>query len=108
MAIVSITEPKEENPMKKLAALLLSMLMLAAIIPAMAETADDMIIVYAKVPADWTFPCVWAWASDGTNAFASWPGDMMEPDAKNDGWYYCSFLRHKGNPSDHVPCGFSF
>lgn len=74
--------------MKKLIALLLSMLMLAAMIPAMAETADDMIIVYAKVPADWTFPCVWAWASDGTNAFASWPGDMMEPDAKNDGWYY--------------------
>lgn len=74
--------------MKKLVALILSILMLTAMLPAIAETADDMIIVYAKVPADWSFPCVWAWASDGTNAFAAWPGDMMEPDAANEGWYY--------------------
>ncbi|MBQ8160550.1 MAG: starch-binding protein [Clostridia bacterium] len=75
--------------MKKLLALLLSILMLVSVGMSHAEESNnDMIIVYAKLPADWSFPCVWSWASDGTNAFAVWPGDMMEPDAKNEGWYY--------------------
>ena len=72
--------------MKKLIALLLCLMMLP-ILPAMAEEAE-MLVVYAKVPADWTWPCVWAWSSDGTNAFAAWPGDQMEPDPANEGWYY--------------------
>ena len=72
--------------MKKLVALLLCLMMLP-ILPAVAETAE-MLVVYASVPADWSWPCVWAWSSDGTNAFASWPGDLMEPDPANEGWYY--------------------
>ncbi|NLV58510.1 MAG: starch-binding protein [Clostridiales bacterium] len=72
--------------MKILVAIVLCLMMLP-MLPAMAEDAE-MIIVYASVPADWSWPCIWAWSSDGTNAFASWPGDMMEPDAANEGWYY--------------------
>lgn len=73
--------------MKKLIALLLMILMLLPVMPAMAE-GTDMLVVYASVPADWTNPCVWAWNAEGLNAFAAWPGDMMEPDAANEGWYY--------------------
>ena len=30
-------------------------------------------------PAVWDSPCLWAWsAPDGTNAFASWPGEALE------------------------------
>lgn len=72
--------------MKKLLALLLCLMMLP-MLPAMAEETE-MLVVYAQVPAGWTWPCVWAWSSDGTNAFAAWPGDQMEPDPANEGWYY--------------------
>ena len=72
--------------MKKLVALLIC-LMLLPLLPAMAEEAD-MLAVYASVPADWSWPCVWAWNADGENAFAAWPGEMMEPDPANEGWYY--------------------
>lgn len=41
-----------------------------------------------QVPEDWENPCVWAWDSDGNNAFTAWPGEEMEADAANDGWYY--------------------
>ena len=48
------------------------------------KVADD-ITVYAQVPDDWSGPCCWAWsAPDGTNAFASWPG---EPFAQDGEWY---------------------
>ena len=46
-------------------------------------------IVYAKLPSDWSDPHLWAWADDGTNAFDAWPGGEMEADSNNDGWYYC-------------------
>lgn len=72
--------------MKKLFALLLC-LMLLPILPAMAETTD-MLVVYASVPDDWSWPCVWAWNAEGANAFAAWPGEQMEPDPANKGWYY--------------------
>lgn len=72
--------------MKKLVALLLVLLMLP-LLPALAEE-EERIVVYASVPADWAYPCVWAWNADGENAFASWPGEQMEPDAANEGWYY--------------------
>ena len=43
------------------------------------------ITVYAKVPADWSAPCCWAWsAPDGTNAFTSWPGEAL---TQNGDWY---------------------
>ena len=72
--------------MKRLVALFLC-LMVLPLLPAMAEEAD-MLVVYAQVPDDWSWPCVWAWSADGTNAFASWPGDQMELDPANNGWYY--------------------
>ena len=32
-----------------------------------------------SAPSDWESPCLWAWsAPDGTNAFASWPGEALE------------------------------
>ena len=43
-----------------------------------APKAED-ITVYAVVPEDWAEPCLWAWSHpDGTNAFASWPGEAFE------------------------------
>jgi len=43
------------------------------------------ITVRTKVPADWKEPCLWAWLDpDGTNAFASWPG---EPFTLKGDWY---------------------
>ena len=51
--------------------------------PATAGVED--VTVHAKVPADWANPGAWAWsAPDGTNAFASWPG---EPMTANGDWY---------------------
>lgn len=52
------------------------------------EEKSENIIVYAKVPNSWTYPSIWAWDDDGVSAFPSWPGDMMEIDASNPGWYY--------------------
>ena len=72
--------------MKKWIALLLCVLLLPVV--SLAEDAPEMIAIHAQVPADWAFPCVWAWNEAGENAFAAWPGDMMEPDAANEGWYY--------------------
>ena len=46
------------------------------------------ITVRARVPADWSDPCLWAWLHpEGTNAFLSWPG---EPFARNGDWYEIS------------------
>ena len=37
------------------------------------------ITVHVITPSDWDAPCLWAWsAPDGTNAFASWPGEALE------------------------------
>lgn len=44
--------------------------------PDAVEVPD--INVYVKAPADWENVCMWAWsAPDGTNAFASWPGEAL-------------------------------
>lgn len=53
-----------------------------------AVSAPD-INVNIKAPADWETPCLWAWsAPDGTNVFASWPGEpFVEGD---DGWFTLS------------------
>ena len=45
-----------------------------------------MIPVVVQVPEGWGTPNLWAWADDGTNAFAAWPGEEM--DALAEGWYY--------------------
>lgn len=43
------------------------------------------ITVRVMAPSDWTAPNLWAWsAPDGTNAFASWPGEALEED--ENGW----------------------
>ena len=68
-------------------------LLVIGILPmtANAETTQDTETknaLYVQVPEDWTNPCVWAWDSDGNNAFAAWPGEEMEADAENAGWYY--------------------
>ena len=50
--------------------------------PSKAEVANVTIHVIA--PDDWENPCLWAWsAPDGTNVFASWPGENFE---EADGW----------------------
>lgn len=42
------------------------------------------VTVHVKTPSDWENPNLWAWsAQDGTNAFASWPGEALE---ENNGW----------------------
>ncbi|MCR4999975.1 MAG: starch-binding protein [Lachnospiraceae bacterium] len=80
--------------MKKLWKLVSSMLMMAMVVALMipktvlAADAKDMRLVYAQVPSDWANPCVWAWNEDGDSAYAAWPGEAMDADANNDGWYY--------------------
>jgi len=52
------------------------------------DKRPDQIIVYAQVPEEWKFPCLWAWSKDGQNAFENWPGNQMIKDDNNPGWYY--------------------
>ena len=75
--------------MKKFTAMLLCLLLIACLsTAALADSAEaEMVPVLAQVPADWAGPCCWAWADDGTNAFAAWPGGAMEP-LGDSGWYY--------------------
>lgn len=72
---------------------LMMLLLVIGILPmtANAETTqntEERNALYVQVPEDWENPCVWAWDSDGNNAFTAWPGEEMEADAANDGWYY--------------------
>ena len=72
---------------------LMMLLLVIGILPmtANAETTqniEERNALYVQVPEDWENPCVWAWDSDGNNAFTAWPGEEMETDAANDGWYY--------------------
>ena len=74
--------------MKKKFALLLSAMLCLFCLPsaAFAAEADEMVPVVVKTPEGWEAPCLWAWADDGTNAFAAWPGEQLEP--LDGGWYY--------------------
>lgn len=74
--------------MKKTIAILLAVMLCAFCLPlaAFAAEADEMIPVVVQVPESWEAPFLWAWADDGTNAFAAWPGEEMEN--LGDGWYY--------------------
>lgn len=76
--------------MKKMFAVLLSVMLLLGMLSMTAfadESADEtMIPVVVQVPESWGVPNLWAWADDGTNAFAAWPGEEM--DALAEGWYY--------------------
>ena len=74
--------------MKKAIAILVSVLLMMSVLSltAFAAEDDEMVPVVVQVPEGWDAPHVWAWADDGTNAFAAWPGEEMEPLAE--GWYY--------------------
>lgn len=74
--------------MKKKFALLLSVMLCLLCLPtaSFAAGTDGMVPVVVKTPEGWEAPCLWAWADDGTNAFAAWPGEELE--ALEGGWYY--------------------
>ena len=85
--------------LKRIGTFFTMLLMLTALwsMTAMAATDTDRNAFYVQVPADWENPCVWAWDSDGNNAFEAWPGEEMEADPENEGWYYIwlpSFANH--------------
>lgn len=66
--------------------LLFAMLMPVSVFA--TESSDkDMRLVYANVPSDWENPCVWAWNEAGDSAYVAWPGEAMDADAANEGWY---------------------
>ena len=70
--------------MKKLFALLLVCACLLSLGTAALAEGEEMVPVCVSVPETWEAPCLWAWADDGTNAFAAWPGEAM---TETDGWY---------------------
>ena len=74
--------------MKKTIAALIAVMLMVSCLSLTAYAAEDaeMVPVVVKVPEGWDAPHVWAWADDGTNAFAAWPGEEME--ALAEGWYY--------------------
>ncbi len=76
--------------MKKTFAILLAVMLCVSCLSLTAFAAESdaqgMVPVVVQVPEGWEAPCLWAWADDGTNAFASWPGEEMEK--LESGWYY--------------------
>ena len=74
--------------MKKAISIVISVLLMMSALSLAAFAAEDdgMVPVVVKVPEGWDAPHAWAWADDGTNAFAAWPGEELEPLAE--GWYY--------------------
>lgn len=74
--------------MKKTIAILAVLVLLLAAFPVTATAAEatEMIPVVVSIPEGWNSPNLWAWADDGTNAFAAWPGEALEELAE--GWYY--------------------
>ena len=74
--------------MKKTIAILIAVLLMVSCLSLTAFAAEDseMVPVVVKVPEGWDAPNLWAWADDGTNAFAAWPGEPLEELAE--GWYY--------------------
>lgn len=74
--------------MKKAIAVLIAVMLMLSVLSLTAFAAEDneMVPVVVSVPEGWDAPNLWAWADDGTNAFAAWPGEELEPLAE--GWYY--------------------
>ena len=74
--------------MKKTIAILIAAMLMVSCLSLTAFAAEDseMVPVVVKVPEGWDAPNLWAWADDGTNAFAAWPGEPLEELAE--GWYY--------------------
>ena len=43
------------------------------------------VTIHVMAPSDWATPCLWAWsAPDGTNVYATWPGEALEEG--DNGW----------------------
>lgn len=74
--------------MKRSIAVILTLILCISCLSLVSFAAEDgeMIPVVVKTPEDWGTPNLWAWADDGTNAFAAWPGEALKPLAE--GWYY--------------------
>ena len=74
--------------MKKTIAILIAAILMVSCLSLTAFAAEDseMVPVVVKVPEGWDAPNLWAWADDGTNAFAAWPGESLEELAE--GWFY--------------------
>jgi hypothetical protein len=74
--------------MKKIIATFISVMLMVSCwsLTAFADEDAKMVPVVVKVPESWGTPNLWAWADNGTNAFAAWPGEEMETLAE--GWYY--------------------
>lgn len=65
--------------MKKLFALLIAAACLFSLGTAALAEGEEMVPVCVSVPEGWEAPCLWAWADDGTNAFAAWPARRPTP-----------------------------
>lgn len=74
--------------MKKLFAIIVALVCLFSLGTAALAEGEEMVPVCISVPEGWEAPCLWAWADDGTNAFAAWPGEEADP-LGDTGWYYC-------------------
>lgn len=75
---------------KKMISLLVVCMLVVAVFPFTTfASKEERVLVYVNVPKDWEAPSVWAFNEDGTNAFDSWPGEELEADSANEGWYYC-------------------
>lgn len=74
--------------MKKAIAILFALMLMVSCLSLTTFAVEDseMVPVAVKVPEGWDAPNLWAWADDGTNAFAAWPGEALEELAE--GWYY--------------------
>lgn len=74
--------------MKKIIAICIAAMLMVSCLSFTAFAAEDSerIPILVKVPEGWDAPNCWAWADDGTNAFAAWPGEALE--AWTEGWYY--------------------
>lgn len=74
--------------MKKAIAILFALMLMVSCLSLTTFAVEDseMIPVVVKVPEGWDAPNLWAWADDGTNAFAAWPGEALEE--LTEGWYY--------------------
>lgn len=74
--------------MKKTIAILIALMLMVSClsVTAFAAEGNEMVPILVQVPEGWDAPNCWAWADDGTNAFAAWPGEAFEE--WEEGWYY--------------------
>lgn len=72
--------------MKKAIAILISAVLLVSMLSLTAFAAEnaEMVPDVVSVPESWEAPNLWAWADDGPNAFAAWPGEAL---TREGGWY---------------------